>query len=1373
MQTLSNNVDNINLLWRQKMNKRLFPLLLAVMIGSFAVLAGGVTAYASVTDLGSNTGWVTAYPSNNQNDYLTDQQTGSGSVSQDIVGDSNNPAVYMHLDPSMLSFRIRLNDIDGTDPYEFKNFAFVGVDADVNGSVDFFMGVYNPTGNNGRVGIYSAASGYANISPSTTGISGKPLLAFKPLPGVNYAITPAGSDFGRTADYFVSFGFSVADVERALAGTGYSFSASTPFRFITGTAAQDNSFNQDINGMDKSGWSSGSTWSTLGVFNDIVTADGSSAYYSVTFDKNTGDTEASPAVIAVRAGQPLGSLPAQNPLKRGMYFQEWNTRPDGTGEKISADTVVNGNMTVYAVWSSNAVCTVTFNPNGGNFGGSVNPVTVPTINGSVGDNMPPDPIQSNKFFTGWLIDGTSNFVNSATPITSDTIVNAQWANTANNTAVFYDNFTASGGSVIARVYSNGNSNNFNGNLPSVTRPGYTFGGWYFDDPACAGAAVTKINSPGNYYAKWTPAAYMVTFDQNYAGAPAAETKQITGGLLGDLPADPSRSEYRFIEWNRDPLGTGEAMYPSTVISSNTTVHAIWDPMLYINFNANGGEFYGGSTQWSTDVIGGMPEILPQPPFRGGYTFSGWGITAESRDAVGLQDIFGIDSLYAIWSPVKTVTFNENYGADPASVEVMTAYGSVLYIPEDPVRTNYSFGGWNTEANGKGAEFTLSTSVKNDMTVFALWESVSQPFTVSFVTNGGSTIPGATVSEIAETPVSAKDGYSLEGWYTDPELNNKVSFPYAVAQDTVLYAGWTANSYSVTLVPGSGSGGTAGVAVSYGQPMPAASAPKRTGHTFEGYFDTDGKQYYGSNMESASVWDKTEDAALYAGWSPNSYSVFFEANGGQFGSGDKSAAIQQEYGSAYVLPEEPVRDGYTFGGWNTQPDGSGDSITGTTAVTVTESRPVYAVWTELGHVMIRYASNNTDFGSVSRAGESLNPETGTALGSTAFPGPGCEFTGWLDESGSTVCLSAEFVPSKGPDGLYSAAVYTAEFRESVYPVTINVNTDGAAAAGRTVRLTGEGSIFFTLTEQADHSYTGSLPGGTYTVWIDDADTRLTVTAASGEAPAEINYYSLTLVKGTGILEVSGLGIFLEGSTVPGISAQTDAGYVWSRWVSGNADLIADITGQHVSFKMPSGPVTLTAFAVRVPVTYVITAAAGANGSVSPSGPVEVASGSDQSFTIKPEAGYHIKEVYVDGASVGNVSGYTFTGVSRDHTVSATFERNSTRPKTYTVMAAAGAGGTVTPGGMVTVNGGSSLTVLMTAEKGFTLLDVIVDGKSIGAVSSFTFTNISGSHTVSAVFAHMGDIPKTSDETPAAAILIMTAAALAGSVILTAARNKKLR
>jgi len=74
----------------------------------------------------------------------------------------------------------------------------------------------------------------------------------------------------------------------------------------------------------------------------------------------------------------------------------------------------------------------------------------------------------------------------------------------------------------------------------------------------------------------------------------------------------------------------------------------------------------------------------------------------------------------------------------------------------------------------------------------------------------------------------------------------------------------------------------------------------------------------------------------------------------------------------------------------------------------------------------------------------------------------------------------------------------------------------------------------------------------------------------------------------------------------------------------------------------------------PVTYTITASAGPNGSISPSGSVTVNQGSNKSFTITPDTGYSINDVLVDGSSVGAVSSYTFTNITQNHTISATFK-----------------------------------------------------------------------------------------------------------------------
>ena len=76
-----------------------------------------------------------------------------------------------------------------------------------------------------------------------------------------------------------------------------------------------------------------------------------------------------------------------------------------------------------------------------------------------------------------------------------------------------------------------------------------------------------------------------------------------------------------------------------------------------------------------------------------------------------------------------------------------------------------------------------------------------------------------------------------------------------------------------------------------------------------------------------------------------------------------------------------------------------------------------------------------------------------------------------------------------------------------------------------------------------------------------------------------------------------------------------------------------------------------FAVTLPVYHTITASAGSNGTISPSGSFAVVHGSNQAFTITPDSGYLVQNVLVDGSSVGAVTSYTFTNVTGNHTITA--------------------------------------------------------------------------------------------------------------------------
>ena len=146
------------------------------------------------------------------------------------------------------------------------------------------------------------------------------------------------------------------------------------------------------------------------------------------------------------------------------------------------------------------------------------------------------------------------------------------------------------------------------------------------------------------------------------------------------------------------------------------------------------------------------------------------------------------------------------------------------------------------------------------------------------------------------------------------------------------------------------------------------------------------------------------------------------------------------------------------------------------------------------------------------------------------------------------------------------------------------------------------------------------------------------------------------------------------------------------------------------------------------SYTVTASAGANGSISPSGAQTVLSGDSIAFTVTPSAGHHVAGVLVDGVPVGAVTSYTFPNVTASRTIEASFAID-----THTITASAGLDGLVDPPGAVSVNHGADQTFTISPAANHHVDDVLVDGVSVGAVTSYTFPNVTTSHTIEASFA----------------------------------------
>lgn len=154
---------------------------------------------------------------------------------------------------------------------------------------------------------------------------------------------------------------------------------------------------------------------------------------------------------------------------------------------------------------------------------------------------------------------------------------------------------------------------------------------------------------------------------------------------------------------------------------------------------------------------------------------------------------------------------------------------------------------------------------------------------------------------------------------------------------------------------------------------------------------------------------------------------------------------------------------------------------------------------------------------------------------------------------------------------------------------------------------------------------------------------------------------------------------------------------------------------------------TISAVFAPTSYVITATAGTNGSITPAGINNVPSGQSKTFTITPDQNYAIADVMVDEISMGPLASYTFNNVNGSHTIEAIFTINSNG-----IFSSAGVGGVISPAGQVNVNHGANQTFTIIPDLGYSIVDVLVDGVSTGAVSTYTFTNVIGAHAINASF-----------------------------------------
>lgn len=391
-------------------------------------------------------------------------------------------------------------------------------------------------------------------------------------------------------------------------------------------------------------------------------------------------------------------------------------------------------------------------------------------------------------------------------------------------------------------------------------------------------ALWAADENGNNKPDYEDNRYTVTYIAGADGVTVPESRQYLIGTVVTVEKAPTRAEHTFGGWKLNDTTTYQPG-DTFKITQNVTLTAQWTAPGTVTLAYHAGLAAGNAPAAVTVKIGGTATVAGGSDLnQEGYTFLGWTTGAEktvdSPEALPTVSIGRLyqagetltltkdTDLYPMWirtellSTYRLVLYRANGGDDSAiqSTAFLTAEKSVAVMAGEPVREGYTFGGWNTQADGQGTAYQKGTSVPVDgnVTLYAVW-TAKDTFHVTYHANGAEndvTVPMDNTAYQGGTIVTVKtgltrEGYVFGGWKlndTDTIYQPGQTFP--ITESVTLYAVWTANSaYTVTYNPNGG----------------------------EGTPPMDERQYRpGDSITVLGGGGLTKDGAVFAGWSTEPY-----------------------------------------------------------------------------------------------------------------------------------------------------------------------------------------------------------------------------------------------------------------------------------------------------------------------------------------------------------------------------------------------------------------------------------------------------------------------------------------------------------------------
>ncbi len=491
-------------------------------------------------------------------------------------------------------------------------------------------------------------------------------------------------------------------------------------------------------------------------------------------------------------------------------------------------------------------------------------------------------------------------------------------------------------------------------LPETKLDGYEFAGWYTEkeggDKVTAPYAVPTKDT--TLYAHWNALEYSIDFVDEDGKTPVLTPIKANTGDNITPPSEPTKPGHRFLNWI-DPVTKEEVQVPAKMPAGGKTLMAKWEKLSYdFILDANGGKFENESGELSGKIPFGEP-LTYEEPENAGSEFLGWAYADDATNKIIAEEDLpatmpeGGLSLKAVWKTnTHRVVFdaNQGYFTDDAgnkfsSIVEDVEYGKPIPVPakeDEPKRDKYVFIGWSPALPEDGL------MPDTDVTYVAQWEAeasgpveytvnavIALPGTDDFITQQvktGTALPGTKIEIVpqgtgTETDVVYIDYETLidiesnEPDYENPA--NKTELTVSENTTNTLTVYFKLKEFTVTFDAGDQGGKWIDpvteeettkkeVKGSYGYPVTAPEAPKRTGYTFGGW-----------SPEFVST-TFTQNTTYNAIWNIQKHKVTFTVNGQYYDE------AEYEYGKTISAPSYDVPDGYVFSGWTITPSTMGES-----------------------------------------------------------------------------------------------------------------------------------------------------------------------------------------------------------------------------------------------------------------------------------------------------------------------------------------------------------------------------------------------------------------------------------------------------------------